>query len=64
MVGIEDLHKLYCYVFVEFDRLWLAEKPRDVMEFGRIRDKFEEILVERLKHEDCVLSGRGTVEEI
>ncbi|XP_028966757.1 ELMO domain-containing protein 2 [Galendromus occidentalis] len=64
VVGIEDLHKLYCYVFVEFDRLWLAEKPRDVMEFGRIRDKFEQILVERLEREDCVLSGRGTVEEI
>ncbi|XP_022656973.1 ELMO domain-containing protein 2-like isoform X2 [Varroa jacobsoni] len=64
VVGMEDFHKLYCYVFVEFDRLWLAEKPRDIMEFGRIRDKFEEQLVERLKREDCVLNMAGTVETI
>ncbi|OQR77654.1 ELMO domain-containing protein 1-like [Tropilaelaps mercedesae] len=64
VVGMEDFHKLYCYVFVEFDRLWLAEKPQDIMEFGRIRNKFEEQLIERLKREDCILNTAGTVETI
>jgi hypothetical protein len=47
-IGTEDrrprlnsFHHLYCYLFVEFDKFWLSEKPRDVMEFNRIRDLFE-----------------------
>ncbi|KAK2712490.1 ELMO domain-containing protein 2-like [Artemia franciscana] len=38
---IETFHKFYCYLFLEFDKFWLSEKPRDVMEFGKIRDRFE-----------------------
>ena len=26
---------------MEFDKFWLSEKPKDVMEFNRIRDLFE-----------------------
>ena len=32
---------MYSYLFVEFDKFWLSEKPKDVMEFNRIRDLFE-----------------------
>ena len=32
---------MYCYLFVEFDKFWLSEKPANVMEFNRIRDLFE-----------------------
>ncbi len=38
---LSHFHHFYCYLFVEFDKFWLAEKPRDVMEFNRIRDLFE-----------------------
>lgn len=38
---LRHFHHLYSYLFVEFDKFWLAEKPRDVMEFNRIRDLFE-----------------------
>jgi hypothetical protein len=38
---IEDFHHFYSYLFVEFDKFWLECKPRDIMEFNRIRDLFE-----------------------
>lgn len=38
---LKHFHHLYSYLFVEFDKFWLAEKPQDVMEFNRIRDLFE-----------------------
>jgi hypothetical protein len=51
---LKHFHHLYCYLFVEFDKFWLAEKPRDVMEFNRIRDLFENnvrtLLTERNAH--------------
>ena len=31
----------FSYLFVEFDKFWLECKPRDIMEFNRIRDLFE-----------------------
>ena len=38
---LKHFHHFYSYLFVEFDKFWLAEKPKDVMEFNRIRDLFE-----------------------
>ncbi|TRY73945.1 hypothetical protein TCAL_15704 [Tigriopus californicus] len=38
---LDHFHHLYSYLFVEFDKFWLSEKPRDIMEFNRIRDLFE-----------------------
>lgn len=38
---LRHFHHFYSYLFVEFDKFWLAEKPKDVMEFNRIRDLFE-----------------------
>lgn len=38
--SLEHFHQAYAYLFYEFDKFWLAEKPKDIMEFNRIRDKF------------------------
>jgi len=38
---IENFHHFYSYLFVEFDQFWLECKPKDIMEFNRIRDLFE-----------------------
>ncbi|KAG8185739.1 hypothetical protein JTE90_000725 [Oedothorax gibbosus] len=48
--SIKDFHYVYSYLFCEFDKLWLAEKPRDIMEFSRIRTKFEEQILKRLEN--------------
>lgn len=52
---VSDFHKFYCFLFVNFDRLWLKEKPRDVMEFSFIRQKFLEQLNSQLDDENCKL---------
>lgn len=61
---LQHFHQLYCYIFYEFDKMWIEEKPRDVMEFNRIRDKFEESLREKLSHPTSVLKINVTVETL
>nr|CAG4638632.1 EOG090X0AMT [Cyclestheria hislopi] len=39
--SMKYFHQFYCYLFYEFDKLWLSEKPSNVMEFSRVRDMFE-----------------------
>lgn len=34
-------HQLYSYLFYEFDRYWVECKPKDIMEFSNIKEKFE-----------------------
>jgi len=38
---LDNFHHFYCYLFIEFDKFWLECEPRDIMEFNRIRDLFE-----------------------
>ena len=38
---VRSFHQFYCYLFYKFDELWRQEKPKDIMEFNRVRDKFE-----------------------
>ncbi|XP_072040378.1 ELMO domain-containing protein 2-like [Amphiura filiformis] len=53
--SVEHFHQVYSYLFFEFDKFWVAEKPRDVMDFSRIRDKFQEQLTVKLQDMDTVL---------
>ncbi|XP_018567429.1 ELMO domain-containing protein 2 [Anoplophora glabripennis] len=39
--SIRLFHQFYSYLFYEFDRFWLECKPRDIMEFSSIKDRFE-----------------------
>ncbi|KAJ8967014.1 hypothetical protein NQ314_003131, partial [Rhamnusium bicolor] len=39
--SIRLFHQFYSYLFYEFDRFWLECKPKDIMEFSTIKDKFE-----------------------
>lgn len=34
-------HKFYCYLFYEFDKMWIESKPQNMMEFSNIFKKFE-----------------------
>lgn len=38
---MENFHHFYSYLFIEFDKFWLECQPKDIMEFNRIRDIFE-----------------------
>ncbi|XP_067010435.1 ELMO domain-containing protein 2 [Anabrus simplex] len=39
--SIKTFHQFYCYLFYEFDRFWIEAKPKNVMDFTFIKDKFE-----------------------
>ncbi|XP_077984268.1 ELMO domain-containing protein 2-like [Glandiceps talaboti] len=57
MPDVTHFHQVYCYLLFEFDKFWLKEKPRDVMEFSRIRDKFQKKMTKMLKDHSIVLEG-------
>ena len=43
------------YLMSEFTKFWFKEKPKDIMEFSRIRDKFQRHIVSLLKDPTTVL---------
>ncbi|KAI7685477.1 hypothetical protein SSS_05606 [Sarcoptes scabiei] len=51
---VEDFHKIYSYLFVSFDKLWIRSKPSSVMEFSHIRDKFEAAVIKKLEDDKAV----------
>ncbi|XP_076446796.1 ELMO domain-containing protein 1-like [Babylonia areolata] len=53
--SMDDYHEVFCYLMSEFTKFWFNEKPRDVMEFNRIRDKFQRHIISLLKKPDAVL---------
>lgn len=38
---LQNFHQFYCYLFYEFDRFWIECKPKNIMEFSGIRERFE-----------------------
>lgn len=39
--SLHVFHNFYCYLFYEFDRLWMKSKP-SIMEFSNVKTKFED----------------------
>ncbi|KAM3967252.1 ELMO domain-containing protein 2 [Aphomia sociella] len=39
--NINLFHRFYCYLFYEFDKMWIESKPQNIMEFSIIFKKFE-----------------------
>ena len=44
------------YLFYEFDKFWLAEKPADIMQFNVVKDKFVDEVSELLRRQDTRLA--------
>ncbi|CAG9795240.1 unnamed protein product [Diatraea saccharalis] len=41
MPNVNLFHRFYCYLFYEFDKMWIEAKPENIMEFSIIFKKFE-----------------------
>ncbi|KAL4707929.1 hypothetical protein ACJJTC_013720 [Scirpophaga incertulas] len=39
--SINLFHRFYCYLFFEFDKMWIESKPENIMEFSIIFKRFE-----------------------
>ncbi|XP_063226635.1 ELMO domain-containing protein 2 [Bacillus rossius redtenbacheri] len=52
---IKTFHQLYSYLFCEFDKFWIESKPRSMMEFAFIKERFEKSVRSNLLDSNCVL---------
>lgn len=62
--SLKHFHQVYVYLFYEFDKLWLSEKPRDIMEFSRIRDLFHQKISKILKDDKGILRLNFAIETV
>ncbi|XP_017786006.1 PREDICTED: ELMO domain-containing protein 2 [Nicrophorus vespilloides] len=56
--SVRVFHQFYCYLFYEFDRHWLACRPKSMMEFSDIKTKFESNVKASLQDPNNVFSIR------
>ena len=61
---ISHFHRFYCYLYFEFDKLWLSEKPTNIMDFSRIRDMFEERVRLLLADRSALLKLNFSIDQI
>lgn len=57
-------HQFYSYLFYEFDRFWLESKPKDIMEFSNIKNKFENNIRISLKDSNTVFRIGVSVDNV
>ncbi|XP_068240527.1 ELMO domain-containing protein 2 isoform X1 [Palaemon carinicauda] len=61
---VRTFHQFYCYLFYTFDELWRQEKPKDMMEFSRVRDKFEYRVKQKLQDPTAYFKCNFVLENI
>ncbi|KAH8381351.1 hypothetical protein KR093_003027 [Drosophila rubida] len=61
---IEDFHKLYCYLFFEFDRFWMESSPRNIMDFREVYQAFEITKLEALHNDNTIFKTNLVVESV
>lgn len=52
---LEHFHEAYCYLFYQFDKFWCADKPKDIMEFGRVSKEFKAMSESQLRKLEFVM---------
>ncbi|GAB6023950.1 hypothetical protein CHUAL_008680 [Chamberlinius hualienensis] len=62
--SMKHFNQIYVYLFYEFDKLWISSKPKNIMEFGRIKDQFQAAIMKRLKDTNCIFKLNFPVETI
>jgi len=62
--SLTHFQQVFSYAVMEFDALWRAERPRDIMEFSRVRDLFEAGLRDKLRDPRVVLRTCAVLENV
>lgn len=52
---VRHFHKLYCYLFYEFDKYWMECRPTSLMDFSRIYEKFLSNINDKLADNRTIL---------
>lgn len=51
-INIEEFHQIYSKCFLLFDRLWVQEKPEDIMKFSEVFSLFKMQLIDSMQSGD------------
>ncbi|XP_072303135.1 ELMO domain-containing protein 1 isoform X2 [Eucyclogobius newberryi] len=55
MPRLQHFQQTFCYLMQEFHGFWVEEDPSDIMEFNRVRSKFQRKIVKQLQRPDAAL---------
>lgn len=55
MSNLQHFQQTFCFLMQEFHRFWVEEDPSDIMEFNRVRAKFQRRIVRQLQNPDAAL---------
>lgn len=61
---LRHFHKFYCYLFYEFDKYWMECKPRSIMDFSNIHDKFRANIESKLQDDGTVFKINLSVDDV
>lgn len=60
-LSLKHFHRLYCYLFYEFDKFWVECKPASEMEFSSIHSRFLTHILEQLSDDRTVFNMKQTI---
>lgn len=63
-LDLNHFHKLYCYLFYEFDKYWMECKPTSLMDFSRIHEQFLANIREKLEDNRCFLKMNSSIDNL
>lgn len=61
---MREFHQFYCYLFYEFDKLWMHSRPNNLMEFPKIYSNFLQETSMKLKNNKTIFKLNLPVENI
>lgn len=62
--SVNLFHRFYCYLFYEFDKMWIESKPENIMEFSNIFKKFENAVRNKLSDPASVFRIKVEIDTI
>lgn len=63
-LSLKHFHRLYCYLFYEFDKFWVQSKPASLMDFANIHARFLSDILAKLSDNRTVLNINLAVDNI
>ncbi|CAL9685114.1 unnamed protein product [Knipowitschia caucasica] len=62
--NLQHFQQTFCFLMQEFHHFWLEEDPSDIMEFNRIRSKFQRKMEKQLQSPEAALCPHYTAEDL
>lgn len=63
-LSLKHFHRLYCYLFYEFDKFWMQSRPTSLMDFSRIHANFLNDILDKLSDDRIILKINLAVDNI